>query len=257
MSRLYDFWESGYQLLTSQYFLSLLKGLEITLYLSLLSVGIGFILAMIYALLELSRFKIIRYPATLFVTLVRSLPELVVIFLIGLGIPYLYYLGVDYNLPLIADFHQSYLERFGREFEFSDFLLGAVALSLIYASYASQTLRGALLAVPKSQWDSGAVLGLSKVGTFFYIILPQMMRHAFPGLGNQWLVLLKDTALIALLGVHELMEGTRKVYAATGQGFTWFFIAALLYLGVSMVSQYLQAYFYKRITHYDHDEAIS
>ncbi len=232
--------------MTSPYFLSLLEGLKYTLYLSLIAATVGLFLAMIYALLELSPLKIIRYPITLFVTLIRSLPELVVIFLIGFGIPQIYYNLLDSGVGWVLAID----EYFGGV-QFSYFLLGAFALALIYASYASQTLRGALLAVPKSQWDSGAVLGLSKGRTFFYIILPQMLRHAFPGLGNQWLVLLKDTALISLIGVYELMEGTRKVFSATGDGFTWFTVAALLYLSVSLVSQFLQRVLYQRLTHYD------
>ncbi|MGV2470518.1 ABC transporter permease subunit, partial [Bacillus subtilis] len=78
-----------------------------------------------------------------------------------------------------------------------------------YASYASQTLRGALKAVPYGQWEAGLALGLTKRTIFFRFIMPQMWRHALPGLGNQWLVLLKDTALVSLISVNDLMLQTK------------------------------------------------
>ena len=85
--------------------------------------------------------------------------------------------------------------------------------------------------------------------------MPQMWRHAFPGLSNQWLVLLKDTALVSLIGVHELMKETDYIYSATADGFTWYAMAALVYLAISLVSQKLQDLLYNRITKYDQEPA--
>lgn len=241
-----------FDLFNSQYFAAMLVAAKATILLAIIALVMGFLWANILAILELSRWRIVRWSVTLFVSIIRSLPELIVIFLIGLGLPYLFLEYEDIWPPQVIDLYFSILDSYG---EYLFFGLGAFALSLIYASYASQTIRGALLAVPKEQWHSGAVLGLSKPATFFYIIMPQMWRHAFPGLSNQWLVLLKDTALVSLIGVHELMKETDYIYSATSDGFTWYTMAALIYLVISLVSQKLQDLLYNRITKYDHEPA--
>ncbi len=242
---------SFFELFTTRYFESMLIAAKTTILLALVALVLGFLWANILAVLELSRWRIIRWPVTFFVSIIRSLPELIVIFLIGLGLPYLF---LEYEMVLpewVMDAYFGLLDSYG---EYLFFGLGAFALSLIYASYASQTIRGALLAVPKEQWSSGAVLGLSKRSTFFYIVMPQMWRHAFPGLSNQWLVLLKDTALVSLIGVHELMKETDYIYSATND-FIWYAIAALIYLVISLVSQKIQDLLYNRITAYDLEPA--
>nr|WP_270049335.1 ABC transporter permease subunit [Ignatzschineria rhizosphaerae] len=243
---------SFFDIFTSSYFQAMLVAAKTTISLAIVALVLGFLWANILALLELSRWRIIRWPVTFFVSIIRSLPELIVIFLIGLGLPYLFLEFEDVLPESVVDAYFNLLDTYG---EFLFFGLGAFALSLIYASYASQTIRGALLAVPRDQWNSGAVLGLSKPATFFYIVMPQMWRHAFPGLSNQWLVLLKDTALVSLIGVHELMKETDYIYSATADGFTWYAMAALIYLVISLVSQKLQDLLYNRITKYDQEPA--
>lgn len=215
------------------FFISLLKGALITIELSLLSLGIGLVIAIVLALLELSRWKVVRYPVIMIVNVIRALPELLVIVLVAFGLPY----GLSLLLDDMPDI--------------SVFALGAGALSLIFASYASQTLRGALQAVPKSQWESCAVLGMSKTNTFFCIIMPQMWRHALPGLGNQWLVLLKDTALVSFIGVADLMKTGQEAATATGNYFTWLLIATFIYLGISLCSQQIQKGFQLFLTRHE------
>ena len=112
-------------------------------------------------------------------------------------------------------------------------------LALLYAAYASQTLRGALKAVPMGQWESGQALGLSKSAIFFRLVMPQMWRHALPGLGNQWLVLLKDTALVSLISVNDLMLQTKSIATRTQEPFTWYIVAAAIYLVITLLSQYI------------------
>ena len=104
-------------------------------------------------------------------------------------------------------------------------------------AYASQTLRGAIQAIPKGQWESGAALGLSRPYTFIHLIMPQVWRHALPGLSNQWLVLLKDTALVSLIGVDDLMRQAGYINTNTHEPFTWYGIAALIYLVITLISQ--------------------
>ena len=190
-----------------------------TLGLALSSLAIGLFMAIAFSLAELSRFKPLALATSTVVAILRGLPEILVVFFI--------YFGSTHAIFLLTD-----------EFiEVSPFVAGTIALSLIYSAYASQTLRGAFIAVPKGQTEAAVALGISRFHCFFRIILPQTWRHALPGLGNQWLVLLKDTALVALIGVHDLLLQAKMTAASTYEPFTWYGIAALIYLAITLVSQ--------------------
>ena len=188
-----------------------------TLGLAVCSLVAGLLLSMLFAVLEANR--VVGKPMAVLVALLRGLPEILVVLLV--------YFGSSEVVEMIT----------GEYIEFGAFGCGVFALSLIFAAYASQTLRGAIQAIPKGQWESGAALGLSKGYTFLHIIMPQVWRHALPGLSNQWLVLLKDTALISLIGVDDLMRQAQLVNTNTHQPFTWYGIAALIYLVMTLVSQ--------------------
>ncbi|RDE95931.1 arginine ABC transporter permease ArtQ [Aggregatibacter aphrophilus] len=188
-----------------------------TLGLAVCSLVAGLLLSMLFAVLEANR--VVGKPMAVLVALLRGLPEILVVLLV--------YFGSSEVVEMIT----------GEYIEFGVFGCGVFALSLIFAAYASQTLRGAIQAIPKGQWESGAALGLSKGYTFLHIIMPQVWRHALPGLSNQWLVLLKDTALISLIGVDDLMRQAQLINTNTHQPFTWYGIAALIYLVVTLVSQ--------------------
>ena len=188
-----------------------------TLGLAVCSLVAGLLLSMLFAVLEANR--VVGKPMAVLVALLRGLPEILVVLLV--------YFGSSEVVEMIT----------GEYIEFGAFGCGVFALSLIFAAYASQTLRGAIQAIPKGQWESGAALGLSKGYTFLHIIMPQVWRHALPGLSNQWLVLLKDTALISLIGVDDLMRQAQLINTNTHQPFTWYGIAALIYRVVTLVSQ--------------------
>ncbi|MBF0751857.1 MULTISPECIES: arginine ABC transporter permease ArtQ [unclassified Pasteurella] len=189
-----------------------------TLGLAVCSLVVGLLLSVIFALLEANR--LVGKPMAVFVALLRGLPEILVVLLV--------YFGSTEIIEMLT----------GEYIEFGAFGCGVFALSLIFAAYASQTLRGAIQAIPKGQWESGAALGLNKSYTFIHIVMPQVWRHALPGLSNQWLVLLKDTALISLIGVDDLMRQAQLINTNTHQPFTWYGIAALIYLAVTLISQF-------------------
>ncbi|WP_114890461.1 arginine ABC transporter permease ArtQ [Haemophilus influenzae] len=189
----------------------------ITLGLAVCSLILGLFLSLIFSALEANRF--VGKPMTVFVVLLRGLPEIIVVLLV--------YFGSTELVEMLT----------GEYIEFGAFGCGVLALSLIFAAYASQTLRGAIQAIPKGQWESGAALGLSKSYTFIHIVMPQVWRHALPGLSTQWLVLLKDTALVSLIGVDDLMHQADLINTNTHQPFTWYGIAALIYLAVTLISQ--------------------
>lgn len=203
----------------SGYALTLLEASWVTIQLSLASVTVGLVLAVLFAGGETSRFRAIAWPTTALVTVLRGLPEILVVLFIFFGSTQILFL-------LTGDF-----------IEVSPFLSGVIALSLIFAAYASQTLRGALKAVPNGQREAASALGISKSRAFFKIVLPQAVRHALPGLTNQWLVLLKDTALVSLIGVTDLLKQAQLTAAATHESFTWYACAAAVYLVITLITQ--------------------
>ena len=198
----------------------LLDAAWMTLGLALASLVGGMVLALAFSAAELSKQRALVWSVATLTTLIRGLPELLVVLFI--------YFGSTQVLFLIT----------GEYVEFSPFACGVLALSLLFASYATQTLRAALNAVPSGQRLAALALGLGKGHIFFRIVLPQAWRHALPGLGNQWLVLLKDTALVSLIGVNEMMRQAQMASASTYEPFTWYAAAALIYLAISLVSEY-------------------
>ncbi len=212
---------------------SLATATSVTLMLAVASLFFGIILAIFLVVLETSKIAIIRNSTSILVALLRGLPELLVIFLIYFGLT-----------QLVFTFTDAYVQ-------FDPFWCGVAALSIIFAAYASQSLRGAIKAIPLGQWESGAALGLSRSATFIKIIMPQVWRHALPGLSNQWLVLLKDTALVSLISVEELMRQSDILNVSTHKPFTWFGIAALIYLAVTLISQKIIRRLEQRFTHFE------
>ncbi len=193
----------------------------LTLGLALSSLAVGLVLAILISVAELSKVRSLSWCTTVVVTMIRGLPEILIIFFV--------YFGSSHALFLLT----------GDYVEVSPFLAGTIALSLIFSSYASQTLRGAFLAIPPGQSEAAVALGIPGYKYFFRITLPQAWRHALPGLGNQWLVLLKDTALVALIGVSELLRQSQLMAAKTYEPFTWYAIAAVIYLCITLLSQQL------------------
>lgn len=204
-----------------------------TLGLAVCSLLLGMLLSMLFVSLETAKIAAVRKSTTVFLALLRGLPEILVVFLI--------YFGTPEVLELLT----------GEFIELGPFGCGVVALSLIFASYASQSLRGAIQAVPVGQWESGAALGLSRGYTFINIVMPQVWRHALPGLSNQWLVLLKDTALVSLIGVHDLMRQTELINTRTHEPFTWYGTAALIYLAITLISQWFIRRLELRVTRFE------
>lgn len=195
------------------------KATLMTLGLALCALVVGLLLSLLFVVLETSKIRCVSKPTSVVLALLRGLPEILVVLLI--------YFGSTELLEMLT----------GDYIEFSAFGCGVLALAIIFASYASQSLRGAIQAIPVGQWESGAALGFSRLQTFVRIITPQVWRHALPGLSNQWLVLLKDTALVSLIGVDDLMRQSELINANVHQPFTWYGFSALMYLIITLISQ--------------------
>ncbi|KHD28483.1 arginine ABC transporter permease ArtQ [Xenorhabdus nematophila] len=217
---------------------SLIGAAGVTVGLAISSLVVGLVLAMLFAAWESARWKPIAFLGSCWVTLIRGLPEILVVLFIYFGSSqFLITLSEGFEVNLIV--WQFKVQMDINSFDVSPFLCGVIALSLLYSAYASQTLRGALKAVPIGQWEAGQALGLSQSRIFFRLVMPQMWRHALPGLGNQWLVLLKDTALVSLISVNDLMLQTKSIATRTQEPFTWYVTVAAIYLAITLISQFI------------------
>lgn len=225
--------------------LFLINAAGLTITLAGIALILGLLLALLFTAWESARWRPVALLGSCWVTLIRGLPELLVVLFVYYGtLQFIMLLGDGININFIFwqttwQVDPEWFFPQNSEFDFIPFFCGVVALALLYAAYASQTLRGALKAIPSGQWESANALGLNRNIAFLRLIMPQMWRHALPGLGNQWLVLLKDTALVSLISVNDLMLQTKTIVNRTQEPFTWYLIVALIYLVITLVSQFI------------------
>lgn len=201
------------------YFSQLILGTLLTLKLACFAVVIGLLIGLLGALLESISNLWLRYLAAGIIFIIRGLPELLVLFFIYFGMT-----------AVLSNVFHHYIE-------ISPFVAGVAALSLIFGAYASQVFRGAFLAIDPGQIDAAKALAFNRWQIFTRIQIPQAWRHAIPGLGNLWLVLLKDTAIVMLIGLTDLMGQAKLAASTTHQPFTFYLIAALIYLCITSISQ--------------------
>ncbi|MDO6564714.1 ABC transporter permease [Amphritea sp. 1_MG-2023] len=195
----------------------LISGTWITIQLALASLVVGLVFGLTGAAAKLSNNRVARWLATGYTTLVRGLPELLLVLTI--------YFGGSQLLMWIAS-------GFGYDeyIEIGPFIAGVAALSIAFGAYATEVFRMAMMEIPAGQWESGLACGMSPRRTFFRIILPQVWRLAIPGLGNLFQVLLKDTALVSVVGLNDIMRQSQVAISATKEPFTFFMVAACIYL---------------------------
>lgn len=193
-------------------------GAVTTLRVAISSLALGIIVGLIGALFKLSRSRILNQFAAGYTTIIRGIPELLIILIL--------YFGGTVALSAI----------FGRYVEVNALVAGIFSLTIVFGAYATEVFRAAILAVPVGQIEAGHALGLTRKLLWRLVILPQMLRHALPGLGNLWLTLLKDTALISVVGLEDLMRKTSVAAGTTHDPLTFYLVAAGLYLSFTSVS---------------------
>lgn len=196
----------------------IIAGAIMTLRVATTSLVLGIGVGLCGAMAKLSRFRTLLRLADAYTTIIRGVPELLLILI-------LYFGG---TVALTA--------AFGRYIEVDAFAAGVFALTIVFGAYATEVFRGAISAVPPGQIEAANALGLSRVHTWRLVIIPQMWRYALPGIGNLWLTLLKDTALISVVGLEDLMRKTGIAAGATHDPLTFYSIAAGLYLSFTSVS---------------------
>ena len=205
---------------------SLLGGTWLTIQTALLSLAVAVCLGVAGALAKTSKSAAAQTVATVYTTLIRGVPDLVLMLLI--------FFGGQMAVNQIA-------ESFGYEeyIEVSAFTSGVLTIGFIYGAYMTETFRGAILAVPPGQLEAGQAFGMSRWQVFREILVPQTIRYALPGFGNNWLVLLKTTALLSVIGLADLLFVAGKAAGSTRQPFTFYLAAALVYLLLTTVSTLL------------------
>src|SRR5574344_133139 len=211
---------------------ALLAGTWMTIQLALASLALGLVLGLRGALGQTAPYRVLRWLGDAYSTLVRGVPELLWVLLIYYG-----------SVGTV----QAFGEMIGNpELELSPFAAGVLALGLCFGSYATEVFRGALLSIPRGQREAGLALGLSRKRILWQLVLPQMWRVALPGLGNLFMILMKDTALVSVIGLNEVMRQAQTAVTVSKQPFTFFMVAAVIYLSLTVLSMLALQWFERR-----------
>ncbi len=197
--------------------MALLKAAAMTLLLTLAALLIGALVGSLVAAAKLSRKSSARYLGDAYSILFRGIPELLVI--------YLFYFGGASVVSAINHWFggQGYVDV-------PPFLVGAIAVGLISASYQAEVYRGAFIAVAKGELEAALAIGMSRGMRIRRVLIPQIWRYALPGLGNVWQMSLKDSALISVIGLVELMRASQVAAGSTRQYFTFYIVGGVCYL---------------------------
>ncbi|WP_182084853.1 ABC transporter permease subunit [Aureimonas sp. ME7] len=200
----------------------LARGLFVTASLALATLPFGFVLGLGLALAKRGEDRALRLSADIYTTIFRGLPELLTLFLV-------YYGGQNLLNTATAAAGLA-------PWTLSNFLSGMIALGLVFAAYSSEVFLSAFRAIPSGQWEAGRALGLSRARIQLLVIFPQLLRISLPGLSNVWLNLLKDTALVSVIGLADILRETGVAARVTREPFLFFGLACVLYLLLTIVS---------------------
>lgn len=204
----------------------LLAGAWITLSISLATLPFGLLLGLLIALAKRSQSWLLRQFATLYTTIFRGVPELLTLYIIYFGVQ-VAVTGLWRKLGFTSNI------------EFSPFFAGMIALGVVLAAFSAEVWLGALNSIQKGQREAASALGLTKFQAFRLVVLPQLLRVALPGLGNNWLVLLKDTSLVSVITLQDTMFIATRANVVTKEPFLFFGIALLIYLFFSILSAFV------------------
>jgi histidine transport system permease protein len=201
---------------------TILAGTLATVELSILTLVLSFVLGLIGASMKLSRNRVAFGAATVYTTIIRGVPDLVLMLLIF------------YSLQIWLNDLTDALNL--QQFNLNPFTSGVITLGFIYGAYFTETFRGAFLAVPRGQMEAARSFGMRPFLVFRRILFPQMMRYALPALANNWQVILKATALVSLIGLTDIIKATQDAGKGTFRTFYFSLIAGVVYLVLTTAS---------------------
>ena len=198
------------------------NGTWMTIKLALLSMLAAVLIGLLGASSKLSGSRALRAVATTYTTLIRSVPDLVIMLLLF------------YSLQMLLNQFTEALQL--EQIDIDPFLAGVITLGFIYGAYFTETFRGAFQSVPRGQIEAATAYGLSTWQVFHRVLFPQMMRFALPGIGNNWQVIIKSTALVSIIGLSDVVKATQDAGKSTMQMFYFGMVSGLLYLLITTVS---------------------
>jgi octopine/nopaline transport system permease protein len=197
-----------------------------TIAVAVAAILIGFLLAAIFTTFKLSKNKILNLIGGFYTTVFRGVPELLVI--------YLFFFGGSGAVMYVA-------KIFGYDgyIEVNAFITGAISIGIISGAYSTEVFRGAIKSIQKGQFEASEVLGFKKKIYYYKIIIPQMLRLALPNISNVWQITLKDTSLISVTGLVEIMRQSYIAAGSTRDPLFFYSFAAILYLFLTFLSMKL------------------
>jgi histidine transport system permease protein len=200
----------------------ILEGAWKTVELAVLSLVASVLIGLLGAWGKLVRHRPVRLIATVYTTLIRGVPDLVLMLL--------FFYGIQIWLNTLT-------EWLGYDqIDIDPFVAGVLTLGFIYGAYFTETFRGAVMAVPRGQIEAALAYGMKPSLVFRRILFPQMMRHALPGIANNWQVLVKATALVSIIGLADLVKATQDAGKGSMNFFLFTLVAAGAYLAITTIS---------------------
>ncbi|MEY4346033.1 MAG: hypothetical protein RL032_1865 [Pseudomonadota bacterium] len=209
----------------NSYYTAILQGSLLTVGVSLCALVVSIVLGLIGAAAKLSGRPVLVGLATAYTTVIRGVPDLVVMLLVFYGGT----IGINHALELMGS---------KSTIDINPFFAGVLTIGFIYGAYMTETFRGAILAIPKGQMEAAWAFGMGRTQAFLRVTAPQMVRYALPSFTNNWLVLIKATALVSLIGLKEMTYLAKQASAATRSPFVFFLFTAALFLVYTSVSLY-------------------
>ncbi|MCX7325622.1 MAG: ABC transporter permease [Hyphomicrobiales bacterium] len=204
------------------YLPAILGGLKSTLSVAALSLLVACVFGLLGAAAKLSESRVAHWIADIYTTLIRGVPELLLMLLL--------FYGGQITINNLAD-------RQGWGYiDINPFMAGVLVLGFIFGAYLTETFRAAILAIPQGQIEAGHAYGLRPLQVFSRIVLPQMIRHAIPGFTNNWLIMVKATALVSIIGLDDMVHRASLAASATREPFTFYATIAVVYLAITTVS---------------------
>lgn len=204
---------------------ALLRGATITVMVGICAMLAGLVIGIICGLIKWGKVTPLNWLVDGYTTLIRGVPELLIIYL-------LFFSSVEFVTRIATAFGWASLADTGYAF-----IIAVIAIGTISGSYSTEVVRGALSAIPKGHLEAARALGMPGPRIFRKIILPQMLRIAVPGMNNVWQATMKDTALVSVVGLQELMRAAFIGAGSTRNPFIFYLIAAVVYLIITIISQ--------------------
>ncbi|AGO55206.1 MULTISPECIES: ABC transporter permease [Serratia] len=207
-----------------EYLPLLAHGAALSLCVMLVSLAVALALGLINALIKLFGPRWLRWLSTGYTTLVRGIPELVIMLLLFFGGEMLVngFLGLLGLGPL----------------RFNTFISGVLAIGFVFGAYYTETFRGAFLTVERGQLEAAMAYGMRPGQVFRRVLLPQMLSFAIPGINNNWLGLMKASALVSILGLEDMVWLAEQAGRATQKPFLFYFLVALIYMVITAISSW-------------------